>query len=119
MVSTLGLTANDIRSILTKVTNNGGTQSSTTAAQEPLQRYSARSEYQEPQMREEISYVYPSYDNSEGETEERNQEEIETSINALTFAFGKKNKKILPSKINPGRVEAQPSSRNRKSQVFI
>lgn len=66
-------------------------------------------------MSEEISYVYPEYDLSDGEMKERNPEEIESSINALTFAFGKKKKKIPPSKINPGGV----NSRKPKPKVFL
>lgn len=85
-------------------------------------QYSARSEYLEPEMSEEISYVYPGYDLSDGELDERNSDQIESSINALTFAFGKKKKKLSAkanndlTKIGNSRDGGQYMQKNQ--QIF-
>uniref|UniRef100_A0A915DFC3 Uncharacterized protein n=1 Tax=Ditylenchus dipsaci TaxID=166011 RepID=A0A915DFC3_9BILA len=48
-----------------------------------------RAGYAQPELNEEVDYVYPGYDDDQME-EERDPCEIESSINRLTFAFSNK-----------------------------
>lgn len=93
----LGLSS-EVMNILKKVNFNSINEPSTSSSLQTDSEFDFRRKPYEPELNEDINYVYPSYENEDDSKKyHRDPKEIESTINKLTYAFSS-NKNLSTEK---------------------